>query len=585
MITFTTTISTSLLPARRAWLTRNLLGLLAAASSLSAATCAGMGIVGSPAAQVLQYTPYEVAIAPDKPGANPYVNGPEIKAEFTAPSGKKRVVWAFWDGPVFRVRFAPNEAGTWNMALVSPDSCVNGLSTSVYVRAPLPSETAANPLLCGFLKSDSGVMLRSDGTPLQGFGDSQFGAAEMFTNAEFNTWMRSLAANHATTVLFSGFLGLYDSATTSPFVKSDATEDKLSLAYFANLDAKVASAMAAGIHVRLMPGGFPGNVRPGHDYWFKQFVGQDGTAAAKARVDRWFSYLVSRYAGFNVSWLLFGETDERLAPWFKDLKSEVEHYATIVDTYDPYDRPIGVHLSSYNADTKKNYAIVAAVSRIDYISLQLDSSASRTETQYQDVEAVSALGKPVLVDEYAYEAFEEYDDLATSASRGVRNTYRNALRRCFSTIGSIMRNNPGSHFAPQAAADSHATLANYLLNDRLMVRLRNFSVLFAGLDLLLYKKDTAVSSRNVAARFGTDTVVFADDGSGNRRLALNLAGQTRTLQAIVLEVQTGACRILANVTGGRTVTLDLGTTGDAALVLRPATAKAPLSCAGFMPTI
>ena len=52
----------------------------------------------------------------------------ELRVTFTGPSGRSRRVLGFWDGgATWRVRFAPDEAGTWTGVTTCTDARDSGL--------------------------------------------------------------------------------------------------------------------------------------------------------------------------------------------------------------------------------------------------------------------------------------------------------------------------------------------------------------------------------------------------------------------------------------------------------------------------
>ena len=68
---------------------------------------------GSKPKPVAQWTRFEAQFTSSGKYDNP-VQKVQLKVEFIPPSGKKRMVLAFWDrGKTWRVRFSPNEKGKW----------------------------------------------------------------------------------------------------------------------------------------------------------------------------------------------------------------------------------------------------------------------------------------------------------------------------------------------------------------------------------------------------------------------------------------------------------------------------------------
>ncbi|WP_235337525.1 DUF5060 domain-containing protein [Pontibacter korlensis] len=67
---------------------------------------------------------------------NPLYDVNEFKVHLTSPSGRKKMVNAFWDGgTTWRFRFAPDELGDWSYTLFALMKKIKGC---IRYRAPLP---------------------------------------------------------------------------------------------------------------------------------------------------------------------------------------------------------------------------------------------------------------------------------------------------------------------------------------------------------------------------------------------------------------------------------------------------------------
>ncbi len=78
--------------------------------------------------EVGQWTVFETSFESGVRYENP-VQDVEVEVTFRAPSGKKRTIFAFWDGGVtWKTRFSPDEVGEWRYSSLSSDPNNEGLN-------------------------------------------------------------------------------------------------------------------------------------------------------------------------------------------------------------------------------------------------------------------------------------------------------------------------------------------------------------------------------------------------------------------------------------------------------------------------
>ena len=79
-------------------------------------------------AQISQWAKYEPAFQSDKSYENPIYDVDQFKSTFISPSGREKIIHGFWDGDkTWRVRFMPDEIGTWTFSTVCCDKKNAGL--------------------------------------------------------------------------------------------------------------------------------------------------------------------------------------------------------------------------------------------------------------------------------------------------------------------------------------------------------------------------------------------------------------------------------------------------------------------------
>lgn len=537
------------------------LALLGWVSSVGCTRSARAGLIGTPPSQVTTYRVFELAMSANTPGANPYVNGPTVTATFTgtsgAAAGKVLTLKGFWDGGnVWRVRFAATATGDWSYTTSSIDPGLNGISGTVTAVGPTPPELAANSLYRGFLERDGTHAWKlSDGTSFLPVGDTQWSFSEEFTTSEWQQWMDARQTQKFNTFLGSIWLAIYSRAgVPEAFPGKDpiGSNENLQVSYFQRLDQLVQYANDRGIMMGLTIGGFPDNSN-----WWVKF----GTLA---RNDRWFRYCVARYAACNVRWCLYGEVNERNPPagWGGGIttwQAQVAHDAQLVKDEDPYDHPIGSHATSIDTSSANN-------ANIDYIEVQIGSSANRTETQYQSALNYRSYGKPVWFEEYWYEPAEYDNDYLL----GIRNTHRSFVSAmAFPTMGSLMRAHYPNFNVSQVTTDPGA------------VRMSYFYDFFKNLDMVNFTPSGGLANTGQCGRFGNAYAIFLQGGGS---VTLNLTGAAGTFNVRKLDINTGATANLPDVAGGGQRTINSGTSSDVCILVSPGPAgpnQAPAVSAGF----
>lgn len=121
----------------------------------------------------------------------------DVDVTFTAPSGRTRPVPGFWDGGTdWRVRFAPDEIGTWTWTTtcsVTTDGGLHGRSGRLHV-APYDSPLAIYRK--GFIRTTPGVrhFTHADGSPFFYLGDTHWSMPQEPFDEVFTTIVRKRVA-------------------------------------------------------------------------------------------------------------------------------------------------------------------------------------------------------------------------------------------------------------------------------------------------------------------------------------------------------------------------------------------------------
>ncbi len=505
------------------------------------------------------YCPVELELSTENPGKNPYIDGPEVVCTVTGESGeaqgKEIKVTGFWDGGnTWRLRFALTAPGRWRLETASSDPALNGKKGEIIARAATREEISANPLRRGFLEASNRVFKLSDGSQFIPVGDSQFSFTEEFYDEEWRAWVDVLHARGLNSFLGMVWLGRYTRAGASPFHDYDPASDQLDLEFFERLDRWVAYANDRGIVMGLGLGGFPADSQ----IWWARFQNRE-------REDRYFKYIVSRYAAFNVRWLMYGEANETNPPWRVSWDDEVRHKAELVKKADPYRHLIGNHHTSADVKTIDS----PYIDYLDYQDGDHENDGANLPVKARKW-AQESRGKPVWSEEFWYSApyYVEKNDFRNEA--GTRCLHLNFISGlAYPTLGSLMRaHSTHEGFPPTEAAKANVSLQQYLLeNDESLKRFGAFAKFYSGLPLDEWKCvefDTA--NKDFTARFGEHFVTYLDSG---RTKTVDLSAHPGTYRGTALLIHTDEVVDLGEIAGGMSVLLSLpeGKAGEAMIKL------------------
>ncbi|MCP4006233.1 MAG: DUF4038 domain-containing protein [bacterium] len=485
---------------------------------------------------------FELALGAQNPGTQPYVDGPEVSARFEGASGPAKSsyfeVQGFWDGDnVWRIRFSPILEGDWIWATSSQDMGLAGVSGRIHALAPDEAALSGNLLRRGFLERDGYGWELSDGSSFLPVGEVQWGFAEEFSLEEVKNWIDALHEFGLNGFLGSVWRARSDRGGLQPFDNADPKTERVELAYFERLDAIVRYANQRGVIPGLAIGGFPGD-----SDWYAKFGTQE-------RHDRWFRYVVSRYAAFNVRWILFGDVDAVNPPWDSTWQESVAYYARLAKDVDPWDHPLGSHHSKIDSSSASN-------PDIDYVQVQTSSSGG-------DPLENRRWGKPIWSTDRPDGGLEDPNALR----QALRATHRHFVAGlAFPTLGSRM-NVPVANpqFPPARAVQQGVELRDFLLEyDLGLRRLAEFKRFYEELDRRHFEPAAERCSRGICGRFGESLALMLEGGGSVSVDLRDMPGQFRVR---ALEISTGQLRTLPRIRGGEVRTIDTGSDRDTALVL------------------
>jgi hypothetical protein len=327
------------------------------------------------AATVPLYTPFELRLSTTRQYGNPYFDV-KVTGIFTSPSGKELRLEGFWDGgQIWRVRFAPNEAGAWNYRTESADG---ELQVSGSFEA-----LSSNPAKRGFVRVSKARPYQfeySDGTPFLLMGDTNWDGMSdgVGLNPHFKNYINLRAAQGFNAYHAIAVNNRYDYGANeggSPFALfNSATRDynRVNPNFFQWVDRRVAYADSAGM-VSILFFMWSEEVRKMTAEQYQRFV----------------LYVVSRCAAYNVFWILAGDYQAYFynPPLYRQIGEAIAQA-------DPFDHPISIH--PQDGYTNREFAKEPWLS---YVMHQLRDAG---EFLADSIRADRVYNKPVVNGEYGY---------------------------------------------------------------------------------------------------------------------------------------------------------------------------------------
>ena len=176
----------------------------------------------------------------------------ELRATFTAPSGRQRRVYGFWDGgDTWRVRFAPDEVGTWTGLTICSDAADAGLhgQTLGLVATAAAGQTAFDRHGPVGVAADGRHFEHRDGTPFLWLADTCWNGPMRSDDAEWQLYLDTRTGQAFTAVQWvaTQFLAAVDGDRDGRLAFSGTDRIVLDPAFFGRLDGKVEALARAGL--------------------------------------------------------------------------------------------------------------------------------------------------------------------------------------------------------------------------------------------------------------------------------------------------------------------------------------------------
>jgi hypothetical protein len=250
---------------------------------------------------------FEATLTSRRASDNPLQDA-ELRATFTGPSKRTHTVEGFWDGgATWRVRFSPDEVGDWTYttaAVPESDTGLHRQTGTFSVTAPQGTTRfdRHGPVRVSRTRT---FLEHADGTPFFWLADTGWNAALLSTPDEWRHYIKERSRQRFTAVQFvtTQWRASPTGDRMNELAYTGSERIAVNPAFFQRLDEKISvlnEAGLLGVPVMLwaIAGGSNPAVNPGLSL-------PDDQAARLAR------YMVARWQGHDVVWILPGDGDYR----------------------------------------------------------------------------------------------------------------------------------------------------------------------------------------------------------------------------------------------------------------------------------
>jgi hypothetical protein len=295
----------------------------------------------------------------------------QLSAEFTN-GNLKKTIYGFYDGNgIYKIRFMPQETGTWNWITSSNSKPLNNKKGSFECIAPTGNNHG--PVVV----KDTFYFAYSDGEPHYSFGTTCYAWVHQGDSMADLT-LKTLANGYFNKIRFCIFPKDYDWNKNEPLFYpfegkplKDWDFTRFNPAYFQNVEKRIEQLDALGIEADLI-------VFHPYDRW--GFQNMDTQTD-----ERYIRYVIARFSAYkNVWWSMANEYDFMRAKKMEDWDKFIELFAE----NDPYNHLRGIHNGAVWYDHKNPL--------ITHASIQSEETFRAKELRIK-------YKKPVVFDECRYE--------------------------------------------------------------------------------------------------------------------------------------------------------------------------------------
>lgn len=254
-------------------------------------------------AQTPVWTKHEIRLQSSKTYNNPIYDVRDFKAIFTAPSGRTRTVYGFWDGGTdWKIRFMPDEKGKWTWKTICSDTENTGLHEQQGEFSCIENPRDDALFKKGAIRHEPGkyYLSYSDGTPYFWLACTAWNGALKSTGEEWEHYLNQRKSNHYNTIqlVTTEWRGADKNAEGLTAIEGTGYI-RVNPEFFKRIDRRIDEVNTKGMLVSpvilwALPTGEGRHLSPGYTLPLDEAV-----LLAK--------YIVARYQGNHVVWTLGGD--------------------------------------------------------------------------------------------------------------------------------------------------------------------------------------------------------------------------------------------------------------------------------------
>jgi len=251
----------------------------------------------------LKWHKYELVFTSSNTYENPVQDVRSFEITFTSPTNVKKTINGFWDGgTTWKARFMPGETGTWNFETSCSDTRNSGLHGQKGTFTCKPGTEQKDIYTHGPVINPAGTyyLTHSDGTPFFWLACTAWNGALKSTPAEWDLYLQQRAANSYTAIQYVTTQWRGGDKSSEGLVAFEGSgRIRINPEFFRLIDKKTdrineLGLVAAPVVLWTLQTGAGRELSPG--YYLP-----DDQAILLAK------YIVARYGGNHVVWLLGGD--------------------------------------------------------------------------------------------------------------------------------------------------------------------------------------------------------------------------------------------------------------------------------------
>jgi hypothetical protein len=259
--------------------------------------------IGYSQENVKQWSKYQIELTSEKAYNDPIYQVKEFYTLFTSPTGRELRVNGFWDGSdQWKVRFAPDEPGSWTYRTVCSDTVNQGLHAQTGRFICTANQSDQTLYKHGGIVHPPGTyhLTHQDGTPFFWTACTAWNGALKSTDAEWHKYLKHRVDNQYNVIQFvtTQWRGA-DQNSLGQVAYEGSGKISINPEFFQHMDAKVDQInqyglVAAPVILWALPKGDGRYLSPGYHLPIEEAI-----LLSK--------YIVARYGGNQVVWMLGGD--------------------------------------------------------------------------------------------------------------------------------------------------------------------------------------------------------------------------------------------------------------------------------------